>query len=151
PAAARASIVTPRPPTAEEVSTAFAATPNETVHIADSIAALHADDGTRVPLDRDYVLGRDPRQDPTVVRGVAAPVQVDDGEQLISRIHAYVSVHGDGVTVRDAGSANGTFVAAPGAAAWTRIGPDPTPVPVGHSLRLGLRVYTHVPAEVPDV
>ena len=98
-----------------------------------------------MPLDRDYVFGRDPRQDPAVVRGAASPIQVEDGEQLISRVHAYVSVAGGQVTVRDAGSANGTYVAAPGDPGWHRIGPDPVPLPVGHSLRLGLRVYTHLP------
>jgi pSer/pThr/pTyr-binding forkhead associated (FHA) protein len=111
---------------------------------------LRADDGRRVPLDRDYVLGRDPRQDPAVVRGAASPIQVDDGEQLISRVHAYVVVTEDGVTVRDARSANGTYVAAPGDDAWTRIGLDPVLVPVGHSLRLGLRVYTHVSPDEVD-
>lgn len=145
--APRAPVVTPRPPTADEVSTAFRAVPNETVHIADAIASLQADDGSRVPLDRDYVLGRNPHQDPAVVRGTSSPVKVDDGAQLISRVHTYVSVAGGAVTVRDAGSANGTFIAAPGDAQWTRIGPDPVPLPVGHSLRLGLRVYTHLPAE----
>ncbi len=120
---------------------------HETVRLADRIAVLHADDGSRVPLDRNYVFGRDPRQDPAVVRGASSPIQIDDGEQLISRVHAYVVVTGDGVTVRDASSANGTYVAAPGDETWTRIGPDPVPVPVGHSLRLGLRVYTHMPAE----
>jgi hypothetical protein len=145
--APRAAIVTPPPPTADEVSTAFRAIPSETVHIADAIAALQADNGSRVPLDRDYVFGRNPQQDPAVVRGASSPVKVDDGAQLISRIHTRVSVAGGTVTVRDAGSANGTFIAAPGDAQWTRIGPEPVPLPVGHSLRLGLRVYTHVPAD----
>jgi len=145
--AARASIVTPPPPTEDEVSSAISATPNETVHVSTHVAALHADDGSRVPLDRDYVFGRDPGQDPTVVRGLSSPIPIDDGEQLISRIHAHISVTEGAVMVRDAGSANGTFIAAPGAAKWTRIGLDPVPVPVGHSLRFGLRVFTHVPAD----
>lgn len=145
--APRSAIVTPRPPTVEEVGTAVANVAHETVHLADQIPVLHADDGSRVPLDRNYVFGRDPRQDPAVVRGAASPIQIDDGEQLISRIHAYVSVTADEVTVRDARSANGTFIAAPGDETWTRIGLDPVPVPMGHSLRFGLRVYTFMPAD----
>jgi pSer/pThr/pTyr-binding forkhead associated (FHA) protein len=129
------------------VRTAIKAVPIETVHITDKIAALHADDGSRVPLDRDYVFGRDPGQDPDVVRGTASPIKVDDSEHLISRVHARLSVAGGTVTLRDAGSANGTFIAAPAETRWTRIGSEPVPVPVGHSLRIGLRVYTHVPAE----
>ncbi len=142
-----AQIVPPRPPTKQDITTAIAASPHETVHLTDRIAALQADNGSRVPLDRDYVLGRDPRQDPAVVRGSASPIRVEDGQQVISRVHTYVSVAGGQVTVRDAGSANGTYVAAPGDPGWHRIGPDPVPLPVGHSLRLGLRVYTHLPPE----
>ena len=145
--AGRPRVVPPRPPTRQAVRTAIKAIPHETVHITASIAALHADDGSRVPLDRDYVFGRDPHQDVDVLRGTASPIKVDDGEQLISRVHARVSVAGGAVTVRDAGSANGTFVAAPGDPGWTRIGPEPVPIPVGHSVRIGVRVYTHLPAE----
>jgi pSer/pThr/pTyr-binding forkhead associated (FHA) protein len=145
--ASRPSAVPPRPPTVADVRTAIAASASETVQLAPAIAALRGNDGTRVQLDRDYVLGRDPRHDPAVVRGTASPVQIKDDEHLISRVHAYVSVAIDSVTVRDAGSANGTFVAAPGDAGWSPIGRDPVPLPIGHSLRVGHRVYTHVPAE----
>jgi hypothetical protein len=137
----------PRPPSAEEVGTAIRLLAHETVRLADRIAVLHADDGSRVPLDRNYVFGRDPRRDPDVVRGASSPIRIDDGEQLISRVHAYLVVTGDGVAVRDAGSANGSYIAAPGDNTWTRIGLDLVPVPVGHSVRFGLRVYTHVAAD----
>lgn len=148
PTPAPAAIVAPPPPSVEDVGTTMARVrTQDTVHLADAIAALHADDGSRVPLDRDYVLGRDPRQDPAVLRGEATPIKVTDSEQLISRVHAYVAVTRSAVTVRDCGSANGTFVAAPGDPSWTRIGPDPQEIPIGHSIRLGLRVYTHVPAD----
>lgn len=147
PTPAASPIVPPRPPSKQDITTAIAASPHETVHLTDRIATLQADDGSRVPLDRDYVFGRDPRQDPAVVRGSASPIRVEDGQQVISRVHTYVSVTAGQVTVRDAGSANGTYVAAPGDPGWTPIGPDPVPLPVGHSLRLGLRVYTHLPPE----
>jgi hypothetical protein len=143
--AAKASA--PRPPSEEEVGTAIRRLAHETVRLADRIAVLQADDGSRVALDRNYVFGRDPRRDPDVVRGAASPIRIDDGEQLISRVHAYLVVTGDGVAVRDAGSANGSYIAAPGDDTWTRIGHDPVPVPVGHSVRFGLRVYTHVSAD----
>lgn len=140
----------PRPPSAEEVGTVKRLHAHETVRLADRIAVLHADDGTRVPLDRNYVFGRDPRRDPAVVRGAAAPIRIDDGEQLISRVHAYLMLTEDGVTVRDAQSANGTYVAAPGDETWTRIGHDPVSLPAGHSARFGLRVYTHLAADEVD-
>lgn len=141
------AVAAPRPPPAVPLGTAIRAVALETVQLADRIAALQGDDGSRVPLDRNYVFGRDPRQDPAVVRGAASPIQVDDEEHLISRVHAYVTVTGTQVAVRDAHSANGTFIAAPGDQDWTRVGRDPVPVPEGHSLRFGLRVYTHMPAD----
>ena len=48
----------PRPPSEEEVGTAMRLHAHETVRLADRIAMLHADDGSRVPLDRNYVFGR---------------------------------------------------------------------------------------------
>lgn len=104
---------------------------------------LVADDGSRTILDREYVFGRDPSQDPAVVRGHATPIRVDDPDNLVSRVQAHVVGSATTVTVRDTNSANGTYIAPPGAATWTRIGTFPTLLPLGWSLRLGARVYVH--------
>ncbi len=106
------------------------------------VGVLRADDGTQVTLDRSYVLGREPQDEPSVRSGAASPVIVADPESLISRVQAFVSVSGGVVTVRDAGSANGTFIAAPGAAEWTRVGTEPTPLKPGWSIRVGKRVFS---------
>ncbi len=118
----------------------------ETVLLDDHIAHLVAEDGSRVPLDRSYVLGRDPRQDPTVRSGAASPVFIPDPELTVSRVQAYVDIADGVLTVRDAGSSNGTDVAAPGDADWTRLGSEPFALPEGWSLRVGRRVYTYVAA-----
>ena len=99
--------------------------------LADEIAHLVAEDGSRVPIDRPYVLGRDPRQDPAVRRGAASPVLIPDPEQTVSRVQAYLDIDGGVLTIRDAGSSNGTDVAAPGDAEWTRLGSEPFALPVG--------------------
>ena len=132
------------PPSADHSYPVGSASSDETQVVTVSCGVLVADDGTRTILDRDYVFGRDPGQDPAVARGGATPISVDDPDSLISRVQARISVVGGVVTVSDASSANGTFIAAPGAKEWTRIGTVPTVLPEGWSTRMGRRVFTHV-------
>ena len=54
------------------------------------------------------------RQDPAVESGEAAPVQLQDPDHVISRVHAYVSVENGIVLVRDADSMHGTYFSPPG-------------------------------------
>lgn len=111
-----------------------------------AVATLVADDGTRTPLDRPYVFGRDPNRDDAVSRGAATGLVVNDPDNAISRVHTYLWVNEHGVYVRDANSSNGTFIAAPGAADWDRLGDQPAELPVGWSMRIGRRIFTHVGA-----
>jgi hypothetical protein len=113
-----------------------------TMAMRDAPAELVGDDGSRTPLDGQYVLGREPGADEDVKSRKASPLQVDDPDQLVSRVHAHLWVEGGKVFVRDASSANGTFVAAPGARDWTRVGQEGTELPPGWSIRVGGRVYT---------
>jgi FHA domain-containing protein len=136
--------VAPPPAGGGHVETAIRTPGRETVFLADEIAHLVAEDGSRVPLDRAYVLGRDPRQDPAVRRGAASPVFIPDPEHTVSRVQAYLDIDGGVLTIRDAASSNGTDVAAPGDAEWTRLGSEPFALPVGWSIRIGRRVYTYM-------
>jgi hypothetical protein len=113
----------------------------ETITASQPVGALVTDGGPTVLLDRAYVLGREPHNDPAVQKAEASPIVIRDGDNLISRIHARVSVDDGSVYVRDAPSVSGTFVAAPGAGDWVRVGTDPTQLFPDWSLRIGKQVF----------
>ncbi len=140
----------PAPETAEE-SGAAQASPTQraarsTEALSPPIGHLLSTDGDRIPLDRAYVLGREPESDPSVQSGEATPVKLSDDENLVSRVHSYIAVEAGRVSLRDASSANGTFVAAPGDENWARVGGDPVVLPPTWSMRVGNQVFTYVAA-----
>lgn len=103
---------------------------------------LIAPDGTPYPLDRPYVIGRSPHADEAVRAATAAPLIIQR-DRHVSRVHAYLSIDRGKVFLRDAATPAGTFVAAPGAEQWTRIGTTPTELPPGWSIRIGERILTY--------
>ncbi len=109
------------------------------------IGVLRCADGPTVLLDRSYAIGRDPQNDPSVRAGLATPITVNDPTNLISRVHAFVSVHDGVVLVRDGSSASGTYLAEPGAEGWTRVTTRPTEVPPNWHLRIGTKIFIFEP------
>jgi hypothetical protein len=78
------------------------------------LGVLVFDDGTRITLDGDYVLGREPVLDFDVMAGRARPLRISDPEGTVSRLHLRISLVGWQVEVSDLGSANGSVLRAPG-------------------------------------
>ncbi|MDX6420879.1 MAG: hypothetical protein QOG28_5499 [Trebonia sp.] len=74
------------------------------------LGVLVLDDGTRLPLDGDYVLGREPTFDSDVIDGRSRPVRINDSNGTVSRLHLRISLVGWQVEVSDLGSANGSVL-----------------------------------------
>jgi hypothetical protein len=106
------------------------------------LGALRLDDEASYPLDRPYVIGRNPMIDNAVRNARASALFLPDDPQ-ISRVHAYVTIDSGTVFVRDAGTPGGTFVAAPGDATWRRVGEQPMALKPGWCLRIGQRILMY--------
>jgi hypothetical protein len=137
----------PTPASVVQPTTVAPAMPPRTAAAQGPLGVLTSQDAPPIVLTGVLVLGREPSQDPAVESGEAAPVQLQDPDHVISRVHAYVSVENGIVLVRDADSMHGTYFSPPGGEQWTRIGTEPSPLPPGWSMQIGPQVFTFEPAE----
>jgi hypothetical protein len=107
------------------------------------LGVLLLDDGSRVTLDRDYVLGREPTFDSDVIDGRARPLRINDPNGTVSRLHLRISLVGWQVEVSDLGSANGSLLQSSGAE--RPLAPfEPTIIEPGVRIGIGHRSMQYV-------
>lgn len=78
------------------------------------------DDGSRIELERDCVIGRDPNGSDAAQQGLR-PVRIDDHSGEMSRAHAEVRIVDASVVIIDRNSTNGVFVREPHQLRWSRL------------------------------
>ncbi len=88
------------------------------------LGVLTFSDGSHRSLARTIVLGRDPVDDPVVLRGDATAVPLVDVTNTLSRVHAEIRLVDWDVLIVDRGSTNGTYVWDATRQAWDRLGVD---------------------------
>ncbi|MGW6424074.1 hypothetical protein ACWF82_15475 [Nocardia sp. NPDC055053] len=104
--------------------------------------ALVTEDGLSYPLDRPYVLGRNPSGDESVRAAAATPILIER-DRLVSRVHAFVAPDRGKVFVREAPATSGTFFAAPDSDRWSRVGTLPIELQPGWRLRINDFLLTY--------
>ena len=97
---------------------------NQTKEIFDGerppLGFLVLGDGTTLVLAADLIIGRDPRNSPSIRSGIT-PVCLSDTAGRLSRAHAEIRLIEWDVAVVDLMSTNGTFVKPPGHDQWLRL------------------------------
>jgi hypothetical protein len=113
-----------------------------------ALGCLIADDGNIFRLDRGYLVGSNPLQDPTVRGGLARPLVLPGSD--VSATHAEIRLHDWDVLLTDRSSAGGTCVYEPDAGDWERLGPyQPRLLKPGTHIAFGQRVATFVTPWIP--
>lgn len=98
------------------------------------------DDHSSIELERDCVLGRDPRASDAVVKGGLRPVLIEDVTEQLSRAHLEVRIVNGEVVITDRQATNGSFIRNPVDPGWSRLEPwVPTTWRPGASVRIGGR------------
>jgi putative drug exporter of the RND superfamily len=97
------------------------------------------DDDTRLEIDRDSVIGRDPHNSNATREGLR-PLRITDCSGLMSRAHMEIRLVDGELVVVDRNSTNGVLMREPGQQAWTPLAPwQPTIFRTGASIRVGGR------------
>jgi hypothetical protein len=135
-----AELFTPELPTAAFAVRRHSPLSEPTVRMHRQREYIVLDDNSRFDLDRDCVLGRDPR-DCDAARSGLRPIRIDFNAYGISRAHLEVRRVGGRVLIIDRQSKNGVAIRPAGQTQWIRIVPwKPIVWLPGMSVRIGSRI-----------
>jgi len=108
------------------------------------LGVIVLDDGSSYSVDGDYVLGREPDRDAEVRAGRVRGVILVDEDDAVSRIHAEIRINGWTPMIKDRGSVNGTYFAAPESTVWTALTPlQAVPLAPGTRVQIGGRSFVY--------
>jgi hypothetical protein len=115
-----------------------------------SLGTLLLDEGTEFPLDRDYVVGREPMLDDDVAAGRATPLRIPDPGGTVSRLHLRISLVGWQVEVRDLNSSNGSVLRLPDGSERRLPPGESAVIPPATKIVIGHRSVQYQPSQ-PDL
>jgi MFS family permease len=114
--------------------------PQTTVQIHRQLECVVLDDNSRFTLDRDCVVGRDPRKSDAACSGLR-PIRIDVRANGMSRAHLEIRRVDGRVFIVDRQSRNGVAIRPAGQKQWIRIAPwKPIVWLPGMSVRIGSRI-----------
>lgn len=104
------------------------------------LGVLVADDGSVYSVDRDYVLGRQPQEDPDVQAGRATALVLNDAGLTVSSVHAAIILREWDVCLVDRSSVRGTAVLEEPNGQWRALTPgEPMVLAPRTRIRIGAR------------
>ena len=105
------------------------------------------DDGAVYQLTRDYVIGSEPGRDPNVLSGEANPMELNDDQNAVSRVHAALLLRDWDVYLEDRDSTNGTWIWDGDTNQWKQLTPfQPMMLEGGVHVSVGQRSFRFEPA-----
>lgn len=113
-----------------------------------SIGTLLADDGSVWGLADGYLIGTEPGTASDVQSGALKPISMRSGpNHSMAPVHAEVQLRGWSAYVVDRGAEGGTWLQAPGAQEWDKLGRnEQRELPNGSHVSCGGRVLTFLSA-----
>ncbi|MEJ3404463.1 RDD family protein [Rathayibacter sp. YIM 133350] len=145
-----AEVATPGSPAVEARERRTAVAPARTATTATTAtpitaATLTFDDGTRLRVSGDGVMGRNPEA--RAGERIRHAIPVDDPSMRISKTHVSFGIDAQGFWVSDRGSTNGTLLATVGDEPHEIVAGERVHVPWGASVQIGGRSFSVAPAE----
>ena len=114
------------------------------------LGQLTFDDGRVFDLSRNLVIGSEPDRDPSVASGEASPMQLNDDENAVSRVHAALLLREWDVFLEDRDSTNGTWIWDADSSQWKQLSPFQPMILEGPvHVSIGQRSFRFQPASQP--